>query len=228
MQVTETAEMNSVWQIFWALVQDPNRLDLVFTLDAKGVGRKHLLPSVRRLQKETPDAFAQRPRLPASTFAELEKHPAGSMAQSYVTFMRSNGLAPDSIPHMEAQDDIDYYRAHLYETHDLWHVITGFDSTVAGELGLQAFYAAQVSSRLSLLLLTAGVLNTMLFHPSEGGRRLRQVLRGWRMGKNARPIFGINWSEHWHRPIGELRAAWQLQSGEAQSKEQMKRDHAQT
>jgi ubiquinone biosynthesis protein Coq4 len=34
-----------------------------------------------------------------------------------------------------------------YETHDIWHVVTGFHTDVAGELGLQAFYLAQFPGR---------------------------------------------------------------------------------
>jgi ubiquinone biosynthesis protein Coq4 len=33
-----------------------------------------------------------------------------------------------------------YVLSHLYEMHDLWHAVIGFETDVAGELALQAFY----------------------------------------------------------------------------------------
>ena len=56
--------------------------------------------------------------------------------------------------------DFDYVRAHLRETHDVWHPVTGFDTDVAGELGLQAFYLAQFQAPL----LAAQVRLSMKWH----------------------------------------------------------------
>jgi ubiquinone biosynthesis protein Coq4 len=36
-------------------------------------------------------------------------------------------------------DDTSYLLLRLRQTHDLWHVVTGFSTNVPGELGLKAF-----------------------------------------------------------------------------------------
>ncbi len=43
----------------------------------------------------------------------------------------------------EHLNDAVYGELRLSQTHDLWHVVTGFDTTVVGEIGLQAFHLTQ-------------------------------------------------------------------------------------
>ena len=76
-----------------------------------------------------------------------------------------------------------WFFAHMRETHDIWHVATGFGTDVAGELGLQAFYLAQLKAPLSTLLLSVGMLNTFLYAMDDRDWRMRNIVRGWLMGK---------------------------------------------
>ena len=46
------------------------------------------------------------------------------------------------------KDEVDQLLAHLFSTHDLWHVATGFGNDDVGEVGLGAFYL--VRARLGL------------------------------------------------------------------------------
>ena len=94
---------------------------------------------------------------------------------------------------------------HLYQTHDLWHVLTGFKTNPSGELGLQAFYYAQYSLPLPILLIAAGLLNGLLYHPNDVTNRLNEIQKGWQMGKNAEQLFGFPWAEHWDTPVDVLR-----------------------
>ena len=123
---------------------------------------------------------------------------------------RSNELArrnldPSALPTLEANDDSGYLRAHLYETHDIWHAVTGFRTDVAGELGLQAFNLAQFPSRLAVGLLAMGLLNAVIFHFDETERRMAQITRGWAMGKLARPLFGTEWASMWGQKMDDVR-----------------------
>ncbi len=38
---------------------------------------------------------------------------------------------------------------HLYQTHDIWHVVTGWGNDLPGEVGLGGFYSAQFGLRPS-------------------------------------------------------------------------------
>jgi ubiquinone biosynthesis protein Coq4 len=119
--------------------------------------------------------------------------------------MRANGLDPKAIPTLPAGDDLAFLRAHLYETHDVWHVVSGFSTDVAGELGLQAFYAAQTPGGLPLALLAMGCLNTALYDMADREPRMTAIARGWEMGRSARPLFGVRWEALWAVPLDEVR-----------------------
>ena len=106
---------------------------------------------------------------------------------------------------MPSTDDHSFLRAHLYETHDVWHVATGFGTDIAGELGLQAFYAAQLGGKLPTLLLGGGLLHAALREPGDLDRRMEAIARGWDLGRSAHPLFGVRWERFWAQPLEEVR-----------------------
>ena len=65
---------------------------------------------------------------------------------------------------MVTASDAAYVELRLSQTHDLWHVITGFDTMVAGEIGLQAFHLTQFPHPLG------AVLSATLGAPERVGR----------------------------------------------------------
>lgn len=191
------------------IVRDPSKLDEVFVIAGrlKDVNRKDL-EAVATFARAYPDgarALASRERL-ALDLATLEQLPVGSLGRMHAAMLRERGLDPADIPTLAADDEPSFVQAHLYETHDLWHTLTGFDVDVAGELGLQGFYAAQLPGTLPITLLTLGLLNTLLFAFGDRRRRLEAIATGWRMGREARQIFGAPWATWLARPLGELRA----------------------
>ncbi|MGI9265479.1 MAG: Coq4 family protein, partial [Gammaproteobacteria bacterium] len=91
------------------------------------------------------------------------------------------------------------------ETHDIWHVVSGFGNDEPGEIGLVAFYCAQTGLPIFILLLAIALLNTALYSHDKVGERFDAIGEGWLAGKRAKPLYGIDWSKQWHRPIAELR-----------------------
>lgn len=131
---------------FSRIVRDLNRLDVVFDLvDGISEDPASLAEFEAALADPAVAAAARlRVRVPDLDLDVLEAAPPGSVSRVAARFFRKHGLDPAALPRRPADTDIDWLSAHLYETHDLWHVVTGFGPDVAGELGLQAFYAAQV------------------------------------------------------------------------------------
>lgn len=127
------------------------------------------------------------------------------------------GLDPAALPSLRADDGHAYVRAHLYETHDVWHVLTGFATDVAGELGLQAFYVAQLPGRLAPALVAGGLVNMILFDFGARDARMRAIVRGWLLGKRARPLFGGRWAELWEEPLDEVRRRYGLDLGSVEA-----------
>jgi ubiquinone biosynthesis protein Coq4 len=156
--------------------------------------------------------LAERPRFRSSALTTLGSLPEGSLGRVYLEFMATRGLDPASIPTLPVTDDVSFVRAHLYETHDLWHVVAGFDTDVAGELGVQAFYAAQLEGALSRVLISGALLQALVKERREWSARLEAVARGWVLGKRARPLFGVRWEPLLETPLAEIRARFDLAS----------------
>ncbi len=189
------------------LVRNPDRLDEVFEL-ANAMVKPEILQHMATAFAKDPKgarALEARPRVGAVDVQALRRLPEGSLGRVYADHMIDNGLDPAALPSMKADDALSYVRAHLYESHDIWHAVTGFRADVAGELGLQAFNLAQFPSRLAVGLIAGGLLNAVLFHFDESAARMAQIVRGWTLGKRARPFFGTEWATMWTRPIDDVR-----------------------
>ncbi|HEU4538027.1 MAG TPA: Coq4 family protein [Polyangiaceae bacterium] len=189
------------------IARDPRRLDAVFKLRESLDEGKALGPVLARLRANevTAKALRERARVGRVDLAALGRLPEGTLGRAYADFLRAAGLDPSNLPVLESRNEFQWFAAHLYETHDVWHVATGFGPDVAGELGLQAFYLAQFESPLPVAILAAGMLNTALSAMPEAGKRMEEIARGWQLGRAARPLFGFPWAEHWSRPLDDVR-----------------------
>jgi ubiquinone biosynthesis protein COQ4 len=160
-----------------------------------------------------PEVLEQKPRIGKVDLDALLAHPPGTLGHEFAKHMKQANLDPAAIPTLEADEPGEYIFAHYYETHDVWHVVTGFGTDKAGELGLQAFYLGQGGpARLSAMILSAGFLELLLKKDEWGDTqaRLFEIARGYVMGKHARPLFGVRWSELWGVPLAQLRQRFNI------------------
>ncbi|MCY1004110.1 Coq4 family protein [Nannocystis pusilla] len=124
------------------LVRDTDRLDLVFALadsfdESPGLRRMLARPEVK--------AYLARPLPPLTLkLEELRALPEGSLGREFARFLDQRKLDPTGVYHsaVDTSGDAALMKLHLERSHDLWHTVLGFDTDVAGELGLQAFYIA--------------------------------------------------------------------------------------
>jgi ubiquinone biosynthesis protein COQ4 len=190
------------------LLHDPSQLDRVFEISDGIASPKLMKPIVDELRKDprAVAAFAVRKRLGRPDLDALGRLPEDTLGRVFADHMRANGLSLDAIPSLPAADDVEFFRAHMFETHDVWHAVTGFSTDLAGELGLQAFYLAQLPGRFPAVLLGGGLLNTALFAWGDREPRMREIVRGWLLGRRAQPLFGADWASLWSTSIDEVRA----------------------
>lgn len=192
------------------LIRDPNKLDEVFEI-ADDLAAPEMLDGMITALSLDPfarESFVKRPRVGKIDLQKLAELPEGTLGHEFARHMTKNGLDPDALPALDSNDARAFLRAHLYETHDIWHVLTGFDTDVAGELGLQAFYAAQLPTHLAPALLGGGFFNTLLYAFPDRDRRMNAIVRGWLLGKRARPIFGVDWVALWATPLVDVRKSF--------------------
>lgn len=186
---------------------DPTRLDEVFVL-ADLSEESAQLEKILEEVKQNPRFAAvmqARPRLGAVDLDALARLPEGTVGRAYAEFMRARGLDHEDLVLVDGERELDFLRNHLRETHDLWHVVTGFDTDIAGELGVQAFYLAQFAGPLPVLLLGLGMLNTLFKDMDDADRRMHAIVRGYLLGRRAEPLFGTVWRERMTQPLAAFR-----------------------
>lgn len=189
------------------VVRNPYELnnikDLSFRL--KDVGATKELTEFYQKGEDTKSFFEAPHTLGKIDLAQLRRLPKGTFGRASADFFDDQNLDPNALDVNVGKTADDLMMGHLYETHDLWHVVTGFKTDVAGELGLQAFYAAQSPAPLAIALISLGLMNAFLYEREDSYRRLEQVAHGWMLGKKSRNLFGINWASLWDVPLEDLR-----------------------
>jgi ubiquinone biosynthesis protein COQ4 len=140
--------------------------------------------------------------------AALGRLPEGTLGQAYSAFLMSRNLTPEVfVPPREVRDEnVRYLSQRMRQTHDLWHVLTGYDTDVIGEIELQAFMYAQLGTPFSLAVALFGLGRAQ-------PRSLALPLRVWAAytrGKRAEPLAWRFWERHFGTQVADLRRMLQL------------------
>lgn len=194
------------------LVRDPDATDEVFHLYESLIGGA-IRRYVRRMRRTRVGARVldqRRPILPIlQDRAGLCDHPSGSLARAYARWAEAEGIDADGL--VEASNigpaqygvgtDERFFLDNLRDTHDLWHVVTGYHRDVIGEASLVAFGAAQMPHLGGLVLMGTGLL---VSRDMPGARRL--IAEGWRRGRAAAWLPGQDWIARLAQPLEQVRA----------------------
>jgi ubiquinone biosynthesis protein COQ4 len=198
------------------LIQDPRDtvqgFRLVEALDPyihhRELARMLSEPSGERLLGEQPvlvDALRAR--------SVLEALPDGTLGRAYRAYCVSEGIEPDAFVQLgqagsqTIEDEAVRYAAHRSrDSHDLWHVVCGFRTDLAGEAGVLGFTFAQTRSPGLFLLFLGAFLHSLIVGGPAGQTMRGLGLRGLRSGFRARALATAPWEEWLARPIAEVRA----------------------
>ena len=151
-------------------------------------------------------AFLARPRLGNVDLQQLHQLPQNTLGYVYADHMIRNGLTP--LQASQVNNDYQFLAAHVTETHDIWHVVTGCDTNIIGEIQLEAFYVAQLyASRFWLALLAKNLLKAVVYEIEVAGQYMDAITQGWIMAKQAKPLFGIQWNTLWATPLEDVRTS---------------------
>lgn len=159
------------------------------------------------LTSQGKQAFVDRPLLGSINLQQLHQLPNHTLGYKYADHMIRNGLTPPPVNKI-ANDPFMFLVAHIGETHDVWHVVTGCDTDKSGEVQLEAFYTAQLGpDRLFLALLAKNLLKTAMYEVELCEPIMNGLTQGWMMGKQAKPLFGIQWNKLWDTPLEDVRTS---------------------
>ncbi|MTJ12767.1 hypothetical protein FJR11_09220 [Anabaena sp. UHCC 0187] len=142
---------------------------------------------------------------------ELSKLPEGTLGYIYAKEMKARGFDPNFYKKVAVVDDISYLKMLWRTTHDIYHVVTGFDTDVMGELGLQAFVLAQNPTPISIMLVSFGMVLTSLYQPTKLNVVMTEIARGYSLGSHTSvKLISKKWDQFWNVPISEIRAQLQM------------------
>lgn len=194
-----------------ALVRNPDDLPRVFDIVGSLPGRssERILARMKR-SADGAHLLATRPRICArlADRGALLALPPGSLGRAYAEMTERAGISPEGIVaaseagrrwNTDVAEELRFVDERMRDTHDLWHVATGYGVDVLGELGVLAFVYAQTRH--------PGVGLILAFALVEGLPHVAGIIRdGYRRGRRAAWLPSVVWEDLLDRPLGEVRA----------------------
>ena len=181
-------------------------MDLVSDLtDALCVSAMARMAERLKADDEGRRLLSERPRLDSKhvDFEALAALPDGTLGREFVRFLRAHEITPDSFraPVDYFEDVSAYVTQRLRQTHDLWHLVTGYPPDTCGELVLSAFIFAQVGAPSSFLVALLGPIRYGRGRPGL----TREVRAAFRRGRSAGRLTSFFWEDHWAEPLASVR-----------------------
>lgn len=135
----------------------------------------------------------------------------GSFGESYYQFMKAHGLKPFRFSGRYTDlMEKNYLPVFYASVHDFIHVLTGYDTSFAGEAGVWAFISAQ---NISPQAYRANKIAQILFpiaKPSQRKLIRRAGVEGSLMGLASNPLLKMDFRNEFGRPLDELRASYKI------------------
>lgn len=180
---------------------EPGRLGDIAVLKADLLGPTQLRPD---LQAQLADAVAPVADVDLEALRAL---PQGSLGRSYAELLDRNGLEPFRLTQEVPREVIarQLFIARYGLVHDVFHVLTGFDTSWAGELGVWAFVAGQGYSKKHWAAVALGCLLYPILSPPQIPRLWRNLRAGVAMGRRASALILVPFEKLWAREVAELR-----------------------
>lgn len=187
---------------------DPTRLDHVFELSntmRSDAAAQYLVDLFGRTEQGRA-ALEARPRIGPIDMTALRGLPADTLGRAYAEYFTTNGIAPETFQDLEDRTPEEFVYAHVYEAHDVWHVLAGFDTKLAGELGVLSFTLAQLQSKPTAVLLASGLAHTAFKSFREHRAVMDAIVRGWSLGRSCEPLAGVDWRAQFGDRLSDVRA----------------------
>jgi len=203
--------LGDAWRAIRKLIANPDRTDQVFVIisalsgnsgerqfrrfSASGVGRR-VLSEERDLLEVLMDRES------------LQALPEGTLGHAYADFMTDEQISPDGLVSAseEGGDGLsknaerDRFGMRMRDSHDLWHMTTGYGRDLLGEAALLAFTFAQTRNP------GIGFIVAVAYLKAGGVPGARKLIRnGYRRGRQSAWLPTADWENLLARPLDEVR-----------------------
>ena len=143
----------------------------------------------------------------------LRSLPSGSVGAGYLAFiapreLSAYGLAEESRKlrdtDIDTQHPVAWYARRLRDVHDVWHVLTGYETDALGEACVVAFSYAQTRS-LGFALIAAGA-GLEFGRTPNGGVYAKAIWQAFRHGRRAAWLPALDYQALFSEPLDDARA----------------------
>ncbi|MDY7022935.1 MAG: Coq4 family protein [Cyanobacteriota bacterium] len=137
---------------------------------------------------------------------KLSQLPSYTLGYQYAEHMKRNYLQPFEIsPEVSKIAENNVFSLRYAITHDLFHILLGFDTSYAGEIGVLAFAVEQdYSSSLEHSLRVARLLYPILA-PQQISQIFNNLRRGRELGKQAKFLLNYRFEDNWEKSLEEVK-----------------------
>lgn len=194
----------------FGLVQDSTSLKSVFDIN-DGLRNSEAMQAATAYLKSVPEMaqlIGDRYIAPQPDLEGLLTLPDQSLGRVYASKMMAEGFNPNFYPQLPVDNELDYIRLRVRQTHDIWHAVTGFDTDELGEIALQAFGLAQMHYPSAVLIIAASLISGIKQpqQPESLNAIFKAITVGYHMGEQAKLFLAQKWEEGWSKPLAEWRA----------------------
>ena len=151
--------------------------------------------------------------------ATLRRTPKGSLAHAYCDFMEAEGLSAaglvaesDRAARPRFPDLVEWYINRSRDTHDMFHVLTGYGRDALGEASVLLFTHGQQPSQGHLLIGYAGAANIKKTVKGTKAPVIGAAREAHRIGKGAPPLIAQPIRLLLERPLVDVRASLRIPS----------------
>ena len=152
----------------------------------------------------------------------LSKLPEGTVGRCYYEMVKTKEFSVDGLLVAAKHAGIDVSKPTMFEayrryfihfevSHDLWHVLTGYDTDPMGEVCLLEFYRAQWPDIGLRALNIMSWVSGLIYIPTKIGQFTKALREGYRAGALAEDILTTDLEWMLEQPLRDVRQALNIQ-----------------
>ena len=144
---------------------------------------------------------------------DLAACPAGSLGHAFYRLIVDNQfdlevLDRDALGLADLPPPLDYLNARMLQTHDLWHILAGYETTKLHEVAISAFQMAQFGHAYSAMFLAVVATTSSAAPPEVFALLMDTILSAWVHGRATPPMLLIPWEQVWQDSTSAVRSRY--------------------
>lgn len=160
---------------------------------------------------------------PEINLEQLSQLPEGTLGYEYAHHMKRCGIQPLEISEdLQEEANKNPFALRYIVTHDIFHILLGFDTSYPGEMGVFAFTVGQNYTKMLNIVYPLILLIFLIIKPTQINKILADNRRGKVLGKQAKCLLAYRFEENWARQISDIRSELGLVLGNEQLEEEVR------